>query len=167
MNPKILAFLAMVAKSEGTFDHPLTKCSGYDVIVTGDVAAGEIGQEVFTNFSYHPFSLGRKSKIIRTEPEILRSSASGRYQIELFIWKSYSTGYGLTNFSSASQDKVCYELIRERGGVPLILAGSIESAIAKCNPIWASLPGSPINQPHTKMADLVQFYNEQLQGGNQ
>jgi muramidase (phage lysozyme) len=53
----VVAFLSTVAFSEGTSTHPLTKNAGYDVIVTGDTKAGEVGLEVFTDYSRHPFAL--------------------------------------------------------------------------------------------------------------
>ena len=52
-DPRIVAMLDLVAWSEGTQLHPLTKCNGYDVIVTGDD-----GMHTFTDFSTHR-QLGR------------------------------------------------------------------------------------------------------------
>ena len=51
----IAAFLDMLAVSEGTANHPLTKNRGYDVIVTG--LDGK--PEIFTDYSDHPFAHGR------------------------------------------------------------------------------------------------------------
>ncbi|EMD7474688.1 hypothetical protein VSU40_000628 [Salmonella enterica] len=42
----------MLAYSEGTANHPLTKNCGYDVIVTGLDGSPEI----FTDYSDHPFA---------------------------------------------------------------------------------------------------------------
>ncbi len=50
----IAAFLDMLAVSEGTANHPLTKNRGYDVIVTG--LDGK--PEIFTDYSDHPFAHG-------------------------------------------------------------------------------------------------------------
>lgn len=52
----IAAFLDMLAVSEGTANHPLTKNRGYDVIVTG--LDGK--PEIFTDYSDHPFAHGRQ-----------------------------------------------------------------------------------------------------------
>ena len=38
-------------------------------------------------------------------------------------------------------------LIKRRGALADVIAGRFDSAIAKCNKEWASLPGSPYGQP--------------------
>lgn len=53
----VVAFLDMLAWSEGTSTSPATKDRGYDVIVTG----ADRVPEVFTDYSVHPFSRGRKT----------------------------------------------------------------------------------------------------------
>ena len=70
----IAAFLDMLAVSEGTANHPLTKNRGYDVIVTG--LDGK--PEIFTDYSDHPFAHGRPAKVFNRRGE--KSTASGRYQ---------------------------------------------------------------------------------------
>lgn len=162
MIPQWSAFLSLIGRAEGTIQHPLTKNGGYDVIVTGDVAAGEVGAEVFELYAFHPFEAGRPSKIIRTQPEILRSSASGRYQVELHWWMAYKTILGLKDFSPASQDAVALRQISERGGLRMLISGDIQGAITACSNIWASLPGNSYGQPEKEMAQLVEWYDELL-----
>ncbi|HCL51688.1 MAG TPA: lysozyme, partial [Pseudomonas sp.] len=77
----VVAFLDMLAWSEGTSTSPATKNQGYDVIVTG----ADRVPEIFTDYSVHPFSRGRKSKAINSKG--LTSNASGRYQ---FMLKDYA-----------------------------------------------------------------------------
>lgn len=61
----IAAFLDMLAVSEGTANHPLTKNRGYDVIVTG--LDGK--PEIFTDYSDHPFAHGRPAKVFNCRGE--------------------------------------------------------------------------------------------------
>ena len=59
-----LAFLDMLAWSEGTSTSPATAMYGYDVIVTG----ADRKPEVFKDFTDHPFAKGRASKVINSKP---------------------------------------------------------------------------------------------------
>ncbi|MCI4183671.1 lysozyme, partial [Dickeya dianthicola] len=62
-NPNLQAFLDMLAFSEGTANHPLTRNRGYDVIVTGADGAPEI----FTDYRDHPFANGRPAKVFNKQ----------------------------------------------------------------------------------------------------
>lgn len=75
----IAAFLDMLAVSEGTANHPLTKNRGYDVIVTG--LDGK--PEIFTDYSDHLFAHYRPAKVFNCRGE--KSTASGRYQ-QLYLF---------------------------------------------------------------------------------
>lgn len=153
----LLAFLDMLAWSEGTSTSTATKDDGYDVIVTG--VDGK--PEVFTDFSQHPFAGGRPSKVINSKG--LTSNASGRYQFMLKDWAHYKAQLGLPDFSPLSQDRWAIQLIRERGVIADIAAGNISYAIGKCSNIWASLPGAnyPGQQMH-QVATLVAIYQNAL-----
>lgn len=140
MDPKVKAFLDLIAWSEG---------AGYDTIVTG-----VRGPEVFTDFSDHPFAGGRQPQVIRRVP-LLTSTAAGRYQILLRFWEAYKGELGLTDFSPASQDAVAIQMIKERGALPLIESGDIAGAIARCSNIWASLPGNNYAQGGKTLAALL------------
>lgn len=73
---------------------------------------------------------------------------------------SLAAKLGLPDFSPESQDRACLELIRQRNALSDVEAGRVESAIAKCAPIWASLPGAGYNQPERKLSALVASYNQ-------
>ncbi|MCD7039656.1 glycoside hydrolase family 104 protein [Pseudomonas sp. MAFF 311095] len=147
-----LAFLDMLAWSEGTSTSPATSVDGYDVIVTGI----DRKPEVFTDFSDHPFAKGRRSKVINSKG--LTSNASGRYQQMLKDWPYYRTLLALPDFSPISQDLLALQHIRECRALPDVHAGRVESAIAKCRNIWASLPGAGYGQREHRLGDLIQQY---------
>jgi muramidase (phage lysozyme) len=94
-----LAFLDMLAWSEGTSTSPATALDGYDVIVTGI----DRKPEIFTDFSDHSFAKGRPSKVINSKG--LTSNASGRYQQMLKDRPYYRTLLVLSDFSPISQDQ--------------------------------------------------------------
>jgi muramidase (phage lysozyme) len=158
-------FLDLLSVSEGTSTHQLTKNDGYDVIVTGDHAAGEVGLEVFTDYSRHPFAAGRPGKIFHVNP-IERSTASGRYQILCRYALAYELQLHLTDFSPLSQDLMAIQQIRERhdankvSALQHVINGEIEVAIGLCSNIWASLPGNSYGQGGRSMASLMNKWNE-------
>ncbi len=119
----IAAFLDMLAVSEGTANHPLTKNRGYDVIVTG--LDGK--PEIFTDYSDHPFAHGRPAKVFNRRGE--KSTASGRYQQLYLFWPHYRKQLALPDFSPLSQDRLAIQLIRERGALDDIRAGRIELSL--------------------------------------
>ncbi|KRG43040.1 glycoside hydrolase family 24 protein [Stenotrophomonas geniculata] len=148
----VVAFLDMLAWSEGTSTSPATKDGGYDVIVTG----ADRVPEVFADYSVHPFSHGRRSKSINSKG--LTSNASGRYQFMLKDYAHYRSLLKLPDFGPLSQDMWAIQLIRERRALPLIQAGKIEEAIGRVRNIWASLPGAGYGQPEHRLADLLGVY---------
>jgi len=153
----ISAFLDVLAWSELGADYLKRSDDGYNVIVTG--IDGEL--ELFTEYSRHPFENGRKSKVINSKG--LTSNASGRYQQMLKDWPHYKALLKLPDFSPISQDLVAMQHIRECRALPDVLAGRIETAIAKCRNIWASLPGAGYGQREHRLEDLLKQYR--LAGG--
>lgn len=147
-----LAFLDMLAWSEGTSTSPATALDGYDVIVTGI----DMTPEIFTDFSDHPFAKGRRSKVINSKG--LTSNASGRYQQMLKYWPYYRTLLALPDFSPISQDLLALQHIRECRALPDVHAGRVQTAIAKCRNIWASMPGAGYGQREHRFGDLIQQY---------
>lgn len=145
----IAAFLDMLAYSEGTANHSLTKNRGYDVIVTG--LDGK--PEIFTDYSDHPFAHGRPPKVFNRRGE--KSTASGRYQQLYLFWPHYKKQLSLPDFSPLSQDRLAIQLIRERGAIDDIRAGRIERAVSRCRNIWASLPGAGYGQREHSLEKLV------------
>jgi len=162
---ELVAFLDLIAWSEGTSLCAQTKCDGYDVIVTG--ADGR--REIFADFSSHPF-MNRSPKLIRAaNPAIpgskpLYSDAAGRYQFMRRSWVQLALQLKLGDFSPLSQDRAALELVRERGAIKLLGEGRVQEAIAACSNIWASMPGNNYAQPGgKKMVDLMGKYS-QLRG---
>lgn len=152
LDPKISAFLSLIAWSEGTSTNPLTKDDGYDVLVTSVE-----GKAIFSDYSTHPFS-NRDAAIIRKGPPELRSTAAGRYQILRNIWASYSHQLGFSDFGHECQDSIAQELIHERIPLHRIVGGEIEAAITACNSAWASLPGNSYGQGGHSMDALLAQY---------
>lgn len=148
----VVAFLDMLAWSEGTSTSPATKDDGYDVIVTGF----DRKPEVFGDYAAHPFSRGRRSKAINSMG--LTSSASGRYQFMLKDYAHYRDQLKLPDFGPVSQDRWAIQLIRERRALPLIQAGMISEAIIAVRNIWASLPGAGYGQPEHSLDKLLAAY---------
>lgn len=103
------------------------------------------GYHYFTDLSTHPDKVIADSKF--------PSSAAGRYQ---FLKKTYD-GLKMTDFHPETQDKGAIQLIKMRKAYDDVVAGHWESAIKKCNTIWASLPGSPYGQPTHKIEDALAF----------
>ena len=152
MNANRQAFLEMLSVSEGTSTSPATVNRGYDVIVTGI----DKQPEVFTDYGDHPFAKGRPSKVINSKG--LTSNASGRYQFMLKDWKHYKAQLNLADFGPEAQDLWAIQLIRERGALPLIDAGSFDIAVARVKNLWASLPGAGYGQPEHKIDTLRRAY---------
>lgn len=141
------AFLDMIAYSEGTGGP-----NGYRTLFGGGL---------FTDMTAHPrqyFTF--TDKLGKTN----RTSAAGRYQFLARTWDDLANRLGLIDFGPASQDAAALELIRQRGALKDVQAGRITQAIAKCAPIWASLPGAGYNQPERKLTNLLLSYSQA--GGN-
>ncbi|MEC5345078.1 glycoside hydrolase family 104 protein [Brenneria populi] len=153
-NPNLCPFLDMLAFSEGTASHPLTRNNGYDVIVTG--LDGK--PEIFTDYRDHPFASGRPAKVFNRRGE--KSTASGRYQQLYRFWPHYKQQMALPDFSPESQDKLAVQLIIERRALADIERGDIERAISKCRNIWASLPGAGYGQREHRLDKLIQVYQQ-------
>jgi muramidase (phage lysozyme) len=148
----VLAFLDMLAWSELGSDYLRRSDDGYNVIVTGTDGV----LELFSDYSTHPFAGGRKSKVFSRSGQT--SNASGRYQFMLKDYVHYRDQLKLPDFGPISQDRWAIQLIKERRALDDIKAGLIESAIAKCRNIWASLPGAGYGQREHRTQDLLDRY---------
>lgn len=142
------SFLDMLAFSEG-------------------VAAGDdgyrtlFGGQFFDSFADHPRQV---FPFTNKRGETLRTSAAGRYQFLARTWDDIARRLNLPDFSPENQDRAALELVRQRGALADVQAGRIQMAIAKCAPIWASLPGAGYAQHENKLTSLVAQY--QASGGN-
>lgn len=134
----------MIAYSEGT-DHPRqrTHNRGYDVIVGG---------ALLSDYSDHP-----RRRIYLPRYKIY-SSAAGRYQFIQSTWDGLRRKLKLKDFSPASQDAGCDELLRECGALALIDAGKFGEAVHAARKIWASLPGAGYGQREQVLATLQKIY---------
>lgn len=148
----VKAFLDLIAWSEGTSTHPLTKNDGYDVIVTGIH-----GPSVLTDYRDHPFAHGGSVQF-RLDPPAF-STAAGRYQILARYFAVYKAQLHLVDFSPTSQDLVAVQQITERKALALIKQGNISAAITACSNIWASFPGNSYGQGGHSLEALVAKYN--------
>lgn len=180
VNKPAAAFLDLIAASEGTSTDPLTRADGYDIIVTG-----VDGPHLFTDFSVHPFSLGRPPILVRAgkapvyttdrinpgePPELvhpavteIRSTASGRYQLILPTWEAICQKCGSRTFSPQNQDFAALQLLAECGANDALFAGKIAAAIEKACEIWASFPGNPYQQGGRSLDWLLTTYDKCLE----
>ena len=134
------AFLDMLAVSEGTFGHG---DNGYNVLVGGDL---------FHDYSKHP------DVLVTLNKAGLKSTAAGRYQFLKRTWDSLAAKLHLTDFSPAAQDVAALKLIAEHGAADDVRSGRFADAVAKCAPIWASLPGAGYGQRENSMKSLEAAY---------
>lgn len=144
---QLKAFRDVLAYAEGT-DKPSVQKSnhrGYDVIVGGSL---------FTDFKDHP------RKLVKLPRYNISSSAAGRYQFIRATWDTLRKRLKLADFSPASQDAACNELLRECGSRALLSQGKFDEACYKANKIWASLPGSPYGQRTENVATLRRIFVE-------
>ena len=128
-------FLFLITETEGTDKQgtPYNELYGY-----GN----------FSDFSKHP-------NILVTSGGYT-STAAGRYQILKKTWDSVQSKLNLPDFSPLSQDKAAIQLIKDRGAYNDVIQGNFESAIAKTNKEWASLPGAPYGQPTYSLKKAIE-----------
>lgn len=146
------AFLAALRVGEGT-----AIPDGYRVCYGGSL---------FHSFDDHPALTGEFHGVVLPDrycdaagvPRGSRSTAAGAYQINLPTWKPLKVRLALPDFSPASQDAAAEELLRELGALSLISGGLIQAALTRACRRWASLPGSPADQPQRSLADFLQDY---------
>ena len=148
MTPNQRAFLDVLAWSEIGSQLLAISDRGYNVCV-GSTPSRPI---LFHDYSTHP----------RVRSATQNSDAAGRYQLLGRYFEPYRALLKLPDFGPASQDAIAIQQIRECRALPLIEAGDITSAIAKCAHIWASLPGAGYGQHENKIDDLLAAYNRAL-----
>jgi muramidase (phage lysozyme) len=134
LNNNVEKFLMLITFTEGT-DRQKTP---YNEL---------FGFTNFAGYAKHPNILIKASNY--------SSTAAGRYQ----ILKGTAKMLKMPDFTPESQDLAAIKLIKNAGALDLVELGKWESAISKCNKIWASLPGSPYGQPTHKMIDAINFLN--------
>ncbi|AOJ85047.1 hypothetical protein WS86_24480 [Burkholderia savannae] len=138
------AFLDMIAQSEIGAPLLAVTDNGYNVLV-GSTAAAPL---TFSDYSKHP----------RIYNPRYNSTAAGRYQINWPTFQTLSAQMGLTDFSPATQDAMALQLAANKGALADIDAGNIQTAIARCAPVWASLAGAGYGQHENSMPTLIAWY---------
>lgn len=139
----VLAFLDMLAWSEGTSNSPTTLDDGYDQLV---------GRTRFAGYADHP------RKLVRLPKLNISSTAAGRYQVLQRYFDAYKQQLHLADFSPVNQDRIALQQIKEQHALDDIKAGRLAAAVEKCRNIWASLPGAGYNQHEQKLSDLLAQY---------
>lgn len=138
IDPNLERFLFLITETEGTDRQgtPYNELYGYDN---------------FTDFSKHPN--------INVTKGGLTSTAAGRYQMLKGTWDGVQAQLNLPDFSPLSQDKAAIQLIKNRGAYDAVINGDFQTAIAKTNKEWASLPGSPYGQPTYSLKRALDYIN--------
>ena len=149
----VAIYLDLIALSEGTSNSSVTRDDGYDVIVSGINGASS-----FSDYSVHPFSRGHAPIVVRTVPNVIRSTASGRYQLIFSTWEYLQFKYRIGTFSPPNQDIAALHLLEDSHVVDDILAGNIDVAIGKSSRIWASFPGNSYGQGGHTLEYLLETY---------
>lgn len=145
-HPNLLAFLDMLAHSEGTDNgRQRTNDRGYDVLVGG---------ALFSGYRDHP------RKLISLGKLGIKSTAAGRYQLLSRYFDAYRVQLGLADFSPLSQDKIAIQQIREQRALAAIERGDFVKAISLVKNIWASLPGAGYGQHEHKLTDLAAVFQQ-------
>lgn len=135
-NANVQAFLRMIRVGEGT-----SGPNGYTTLFGG-------GQ--FSDMSAHP-----NVRVPFRNPATGKmdySTAAGAYQINYPTWQTIQAALNLPDFSQTSQDLAAAWLIKNDGALADVQNGAVDTAIAKTNKTWASLPGSPYGQPTVTLA---------------
>jgi muramidase (phage lysozyme) len=144
MTNNMIAFLSMIAQSEGTLSVKGSD-NGYNVLVGGTL---------FSSYADHP------RKKVYCKKYNIWSTAAGRYQILERYYDAYRHMLGLSNFKPDSQDRIAMQLISECGAIDLVNHGHIKDAIKRCGSRWASLPNSGYGQHENSADNLLAYYKE-------
>lgn len=142
--PNVTAFLDMLAQSEIGKRLLALSDDGYDCLV-GSTPANPL---LFDDYSRHPGILNHA----------MNSTAAGRYQLLYRYYEPYRSLLNLPDFGPESQDAIAIQQIKESHAYGLIVAGQFDAAVAKCNHIWASLPGAGYGQHVNDLAALRDSY---------
>lgn len=145
-NPYIRAFLDTISLAEGTY---YVGVKGYKMFY---------GNNFFDSFEEHPDTV----HCCRINNKEVCSSAAGRYMFLKRTWDTIAEKLDLHDFSLLNQDVAAIYLMYEKNALQDIKQNRFKESIAKVKDIWASLPGSLLNQPTKQYRPLRQFYEERL-----
>lgn len=136
------AFLALIRFSEGTdkAEDPYRVCFGYrhtvvdmsdHPAITGEWRGERLPDDLC-------IKAGQKPGCV--------STAAGAYQFIRPTWRGIRDRLRLPDFEAPSQDRGALYLIANCGALEDVHTGRIRTAVVKCSPEWASLPGSLAGQ---------------------
>lgn len=130
-DPNVQKYLGMLRQAEGTAQY----ADPYRVAGGGSVTLPDLQAYRRIPWNFTDKS-GKRDK----------STAAGAYQFINDTWNGAASALGLNDFSPRSQDMAAVWLLQKSGSLGDVMAGDFQSAVAKDNKTWASLPGSPYNQ---------------------
>jgi muramidase (phage lysozyme) len=111
-------------------------------------------------FSAPPWKHPEKVLVRKLRGREIPSSAAGAYQFLRGTWWEMQRLYNLEDFSPENQDIAAVGLIVRRGALHDVMEGRFHAAIRRCAKEWASLPGSPYDQPTQSFAQALATYTE-------
>lgn len=143
------AFLACLRFAEGTQSD-----EGYRALFGWRRGNGK----TFASFAAHPRQFFSYTNLANTT---IRTSAAGAYQITATTYDLMNKKYpgDFDGFRPEVQDAMALTLIQERGALADIDAGRFAKAINKVRRIWASLPGSDVDQPTRAFDQVAEAYS--------
>ncbi|CCM77130.1 glycoside hydrolase family 24 protein [Rhizobium mesoamericanum] len=142
-NPNVQRALASIRAAEGTARYTDPYSVGF-----GGRQIGDLSQHPGTMSAFSDLSGNRK-----------KTSAAGAYQFLDRTWGNLSGNLGLRDFGPESQDIAAIGLLDQSGALDNVLAGDVNGFVNDANGTWASLPGSPYNQPTRTRAFINSAWN--------
>lgn len=142
-NPNVQRALASIRAAEGTAQYTDPYSVGF-----GGRQIGDLSQHPGTLSAFSDNSGNRK-----------KTSAAGAYQFLNRSWGDMSRNLGLKDFGPENQDIAAIGLLDRSGALDNVLAGDVNGFVADANGTWASLPGSPYNQPTKSRSFINRAWN--------
>ncbi len=157
LSANLRAFLKLIQWAEGTFSkpNPYAVCYAYS--------------HTISDFSDHPAITKEWNGVVLPDRICAgagygpgcKSTAAGAYQINRPTWLGIKNKLPGIRFDAAGQTAAAIQLIKQRGALQDVENGALYKALKKCNPTWASLPGSPYDQPTRSYSKCEDFYISQ------
>jgi muramidase (phage lysozyme) len=142
-NPNVQRALASIRAAEGTARY------------TDPYSVGFGGRQI-QSLDAHP---GTLSAFSDNSGNRKKTSAAGAYQFLNRSWGDMSRNLGLKDFGPENQDIAAIGLLDRSGALDNVLAGDVNGFVADANGTWASLPGSPYNQPTKSRSFINRAWN--------
>lgn len=142
-NPNVQRALASIRAAEGTAQY------------TDPYSVGFGGRQI-DNLNQHP---GILSSFSDNSGSRKKTSAAGAYQFLNKSWGDMSRNLDLQDFGPENQDIAAIGLLDRSGALDHVLAGDVNGFVDQANGTWASLPGSPYNQPTRSRSFINRAWN--------